>query len=137
MSKQEPLIQKYMTTNPFSITGDQSIHEARVIMRENAIRHLPVVENGKVIGLLSDRDMKLAGSFIGSDLKTMRVQDIDIDDPFKVSPDATLHDVVKEMADNHYGSAVVIQHEKLVGIFTTVDACRALAEVIKMRHHKV
>jgi acetoin utilization protein AcuB len=53
--------------------------------------------------------------------------------PYLVSPDAALDEVVSAMAQNKYGSAVVTQHERVVGIFTTVDACRAFADLLHTR----
>ena len=54
-------------------------------------------------------------------------------DPYTVSPDTLLDDVVATMAAKKYGSAVVMQNHKVVGIFTTVDACRAFAELLHTR----
>jgi acetoin utilization protein AcuB len=51
-----------------------------------------------------------------------------------VSPDSPLDEVALEMAENRYGSAIIVQDKKVVGIFTTVDACRALAAILETRH---
>ena len=52
---------------------------------------------------------------------------------YAVGPDAPLDEVAGEMAGHKYGSAVVLQNGKVVGIFTTVDACRALQELLHGR----
>jgi len=51
--------------------------------------------------------------------------------PFTVSSDASLAEVCAEMAEHKYGCAVVLQRDKVIGIFTTVDACRALGELLR------
>ena len=59
------------------------------------------------------------------------VIDVCSEDPYIVDPDEPVRMVAQEMAKKHYGSAVVVQNKKLVGIFTTVDACRALSQMIE------
>jgi acetoin utilization protein AcuB len=53
--------------------------------------------------------------------------------PYTVSPEAPLDEVVETMAANKYGSAVIMQNQKVVGIFTTVDACEALCQLLRTR----
>ncbi len=79
--KQIPQIQTYMTPMPHSIGNDIGLKKALEMMREYRIRHLPVQEEGRLIGILTDRDLKLASSFEGAyDLKVDEV----------MSPDPTL-----------------------------------------------
>lgn len=134
MSKAEPTIQKFMTTQPYSIEAGQKLEEAQELMKKYKIRHLPVVKGDSVVGILSDRDIKLASGFEGVDSAQVVVADM-CAKPYTVSPDSPLADVAEEMASKHYGSAVVVQNGKLVGIFTTVDACRAIHTLIRTRHH--
>jgi acetoin utilization protein AcuB len=54
-------------------------------------------------------------------------------DVYAVTPDAPLDDVVAEMARRKYGSAVVVDHDQVVGIFTTVDVCQAFADMLHTR----
>ena len=71
MSKAEPMIQKFMTVAPFSIEADQSMEIAIDLIAKYKIRHLPVMNEGKVVGLISDRDLKLASGIEGVDPKTV------------------------------------------------------------------
>lgn len=135
MSKAQPMIQKYMTTQPYSIAPNEKLAAAQDTMKKYKIRHLPVVKDGRVVGILTDRDIKLIGGFEDLDTAEILVADICVDKPYIVGPDSQLSEVVKEMASKHYGSAIVVQNGKLVGIFTTVDACRALAVVLETRYH--
>lgn len=133
MSKPIPTIQKFMTTSPHSIGVEQPLSKAHAVMRELAIRHLPVLHGGRLVGMLTDRDLHLVESLVGVDPTKVKVEEAMAPMVYSVGPDAPLDEVVSTMAEHKYGSAVVMQNEKVVGIFTTVDVCRALAELLHTR----
>lgn len=133
MSKSVPSIQKYMTTCPETIGRDQPMSVAHRIMREHRIRHLPVLDGGRVVGLVSDRDLNLVETLKDVDPKQVSVEEAMTQDPYVVAPDTALDEVVQTMAARKYGSAVVVERNKVVGIFTTVDACAAFAELLQSR----
>lgn len=133
MSKPIPTIQKYMTTQPHSIGVDQPMAAAHRVMREHGFRHLPVLSGGRLVGLLSDRDLNLIETLRDVDPSKVTVEEAMSNDPYTVEPDAPLDEVVATMADRKYGCAVIVQNGKLVGIFTTVDVCRAFAELLHGR----
>lgn len=133
MSKPIPSIQKYMTTTPHSIGVDQTLARAHQAMRDNAIRHLPVLSGGQLVGILTDRDLGLVESLKDVDPTRVTVEDAMSTSVYAVAPDAPLDEVASTMAEHRYGSAIVMQNGKVVGIFTTVDACRALAELLHTR----
>ena len=133
MTKPIPTIQKYMTTQPHSIGEDQTMATAHRMMRQHHFRHLPVLNQGKLVGVLSDRDLHLVEALRDVDPNQVRVEEAMTAAPYAVSPDAPLDEVVAAMAEHKYGCAVVMQNGKLVGIFTTVDACRAFAEMLNGR----
>ncbi len=126
--KSMPKIMKYMTTQPHTIGRDIPIAKAQEMMKEHRIRHLPVQHGGKLVGILTDRDVKLAMSFQGPG--ELLVEDVMTADPYTTSPDAPLADVVFEMAEHKYGSAIIQDNGKVVGIFTDNDALRVLGEVL-------
>jgi acetoin utilization protein AcuB len=133
VSKPIPTIQKYMTTTPHTIGSDQTIAKAAAIMSEHRIRHLPVLRGGQLLGVLSDRDVKLIEGFRDVDATKTRVDEAMTDQPYTVAPETPLDEVVATMAEKKFGSAVVVQNHKVVGIFTTVDACQALSELLQTR----
>lgn len=133
MSKPIPTIQKYMTTTPHTVRPDLNLAAADKIMHENHIRHLPVLNGGQLVGLLSQRDIRLVESFKDVDIKQVQVVEAMSQDVFEISPSASLDEVVLTMAAKKYGSAVVTQNSQVVGIFTTVDALQALAELLQTR----
>lgn len=131
--KTSPKIQKYMTPMPHTVGKDIPLKKAFEMMRENRFRHLPVQDGGHLVGVITDRDIKFASSFEGA--SELKVEDVMTPDPYKVSPDATLETVVATMAEHKYGCAIVEQgNGKVVGIFTEIDALRALTELLKQNY---
>lgn len=128
-------LQKYMTTNPHSVGSDQALKIAAEMMDKYRIRHLPVMDAGKVVGILTDRDIKLALSFQDINPKETKVSDIAKEEVYVASPSSKLEEVVGYMADRKLGSAVVMDNGKLVGIFTAVDALTTLSDVLHERTH--
>jgi len=128
-----PSISKYMTTIPHTIGADQSLSKASKMMHEYRIRHLPVLSGGKLVGILSDRDVKLVESFKDVDPEKVTVEEAFTPDPFIASPTSSLADVCEQMAVKKYGCALVCDNNKLVGIFTWVDALSALNELLYTR----
>ena len=133
MTKPIPTIRKYMTTAPHTIGADQVMEQAHKMMREHRIRHLPVLRAGKIVGVVSDGDLHLVETLKDVDPREVRVEDAMTQEPYMVDPETPLDEVVKQMAEHKYGSAVVAQNHKVVGVFTMVDACRAFAEMLHGR----
>lgn len=133
MSKAIPTIQKYMTTSPHSIGVDQPLTHAHQMMREHHIRHLPVLSGGQLVGMLTDRDLRFIETLKDVDPTEVKVEEAMSSEVYSVSPDAPLDEVVQQMAQHKYGSAVIMQNHKVVGIFTTVDVCKAFAELLHTR----
>jgi acetoin utilization protein AcuB len=136
MSKTIPKIQKYMTTAPISIDRQETIASAHRRMREHDIRHLPVTQGDELVGIVSQRDLHLIETLPDVDAEEVTVDDAMTPNPYTVSPDAGLDEVVAEMSEHKYGSALVTQNGKVVGVFTTVDAMRAFAELLQGRLSK-
>lgn len=133
MTKAIPSIQKYMTTAPHSIGKEQSLAHAHEVLRSHHIRHLPVLDGGQLVGMLTQRDLALIETLKDVDARKVTVEDAMSTEVYVVSPDAPLDEVANEMAEKKYGSAVVVQNHKVVGIFTTVDACSALSDLLHSR----
>ncbi|HVK61798.1 MAG TPA: CBS domain-containing protein [Bdellovibrionales bacterium] len=128
-----PTIAKYMTTAPHTIGADQTLAKAEKFMSKYHIRHLPVLDGGELVGILSDRDVKLVESFNDVDPEKVSVEDAYTPDPFITSPNSPLSDVCAQMALHKYGCALVCDNKKLVGIFTWVDALNAFNELLSTR----
>jgi len=134
MQKSIPVVDKYMTDVPHTIGAEQSIESAEKMMRLLNVRHLPVLSQGKLVGIVSDRDVKLYKGLVSeSELSGALVEHVYQPDPYTVSPSSPLDEVASAMAERKLGSAVVVDNGKLVGIFTAVDAMTALAELLHTR----
>jgi len=130
--KRNPQVIAFMTPFPHSIDVDAPLEDARKLMHGRRFRHLPVISGGEIVGVLTDRDIKLVlGPDFGSpDERELRVRDAYVERPCVVPASTPVAKVARVMAQNRIGSAIVTKHGKLVGIFTVTDACRALAEII-------
>jgi acetoin utilization protein AcuB len=120
-----------MTVMPHSVGREQPLDVAHRIMRANRIRHLPVLDAGKLVGIVSQRDLYFIETFQGIDVNTDKVEDAMTQDVYTVPQDTRLSQVVAEMLDQKYGCAIVVEEGKVVGLFTTTDALLALAECLK------
>ena len=126
-----PTIRQFMTPSPATIRADLTLAQARERMFGLEARHLPVVDDGELVGILSDRDINLAEA-LGGDLQQLSVRQAMTARPFTCGPAAHLHAVAAEMAAHKYGTAIVVDRDHpghVVGLFTTTDALRALAQL--------
>lgn len=133
MAKPHSTVQKYMTSTPHTIGIDQPLSVAHEMMRHHHVRHLPVLKGSKLVGLLSLRDMHLIETLSDVDPASVTVEEAMSADPYIVAPGDALAEVAGQMAEHKYGSAVVVEGTKVVGMLTTVDVCRALAETLAAR----
>ena len=120
------VIRQFMTPAPHSIGRDQPLSVAHDRMRSLGVRHLPVLDGGKLAGILSQRDALLVETLRDIDPTSVAVEEAMSTDVFVVGPDTPLKDVASVMIAHKYGCAVVVEGNHVVGIFTTVDALRAL-----------
>jgi acetoin utilization protein AcuB len=100
-------------------------------MEDYGVRHLPVMDHGELVGMLSDRDMNLVQSLAPVPPDTITVEDAMTAEPYAVAPETLLQEVARRMADRRIGSAVVVDHGAVVGVFTTTDALNALADTLE------
>lgn len=134
--KSIPTIQKYMTTLPHTIGFDQPLAKAEKMMHEFHVRHLPVLKAGKLVGILTDRDIKLVESFRDVNPETVRVEEAYTADPYITSPNTLLNEVCENMVAKKYSCVLVCDNNKLVGIFTWIDALKAFDELLTTRLKK-
>jgi CBS domain-containing protein len=125
-----PTIKSAMTPFPYSVDIKSSIATAQESMLEHAIRHLPVTEEGVLIGILTDRDIRrtLGPDFDYPPAAELTVGDAMVEEAYVVDLNTPLALVLHHMAEHHFGSALVTRKGKLAGVFTSTDACRVFAE---------
>jgi CBS domain-containing protein len=131
--KKIPYVGSVMTPFPYFVDTDNEVGEVERLMAEHHIHHIPVQQNGRVVGIVSERDLyHLGDQFLPiTGRSRIRARDIMADDPYVVAFDTPLNKVALEMAKRHAGSAIVLHHEKLAGILSATDICRILAEIFE------
>jgi acetoin utilization protein AcuB len=130
-ARQHPVIREHMTPAPHTIGRSRSLSAAHHMMRDHQVRHLPVLERGQIVGVVSQRDLLLIESLPGVNPTEVQVEDAMVEDVFTVSPETPLAVAVEGMIERKLGSAVVCEGDRVVGIFTTVDALQALHALLE------
>lgn len=124
-------IKSFMIQNPITITEDASIEEAIELMKNNSIRHLPVVGEGKILkGFVTLSDMK--SGLIPSMLAGLTLSDLMIKDPITVDPDSDVELAAQLIYKYKIGGIPVVKRGKLVGIITESDLLRAFIDMMGM-----
>jgi acetoin utilization protein AcuB len=133
------LVQEVMSRTLVTLSSEQTLRDAMNLFRSNRIRHLPVVADGKLIGIVTDRDVKRATpsllSGVTSDefdhvLDTTAVAQVMTRDPITASPDDPLKSVVKIFLERKVGALPVVSEGVLAGILTEIDLLRVLHELL-------
>jgi acetoin utilization protein AcuB len=124
------VVDDFMTRSVHTIGTRSPLVDAHRLMNEHAIRHLPVLEGGKLVGVVSMRDLHLIETLKGVDPQEVAVEEAMARDAYTVPPGTALLEVARTMAQHKYGSVVVARDSRVEGIFTTVDAMRALETLL-------
>lgn len=125
-------VEEFTTPDPITAEEDMPVEDLQRLMEENGIRHLPIVRGTAVVGVVSDRDVRLSAGLSAAEKFLVQASDIMTDDPLCVSADTPLDEVAYAMSERKVGS-VIVKNEagELVGIFTATDALNALIEIIR------
>lgn len=131
-------IRDIMTPNPITVDGQTPIAEAKRIMKEHDIRRLPVVEKGKLVGMVTERMILEASPSPATSLSIhevhyliskMTVTDVMVKNPITLSPDTTFEEALLLGQEKRIGGFPVVEKGKLVGITTESDVVRFLATI--------
>lgn len=125
-----------MTPAPVTLGTEATAAEALALCNEHEIRHVIVLENGELVGIVSDRDLRDASPAIGdnvdqrTELEKLRVGDVMTPDPITVHPQDLVGFAAQEMYERKIDALPVISEEgdeeELIGIVTSTDVMRAL-----------
>lgn len=126
-----PPISRYMTRQPWTIERGATMTAAHQLMRSHAIRHLPVMDAGKLVGIVSERDLHLIETLPDADPDEVTVDDAMTETVYVAAPTDEVSEVVDRMAARKLGSAVVMQDQRVEGIFTSIDALHVLSHVLR------
>jgi CBS domain-containing protein len=120
----------FMTPQPVTIGRNQTLATAHRMMRDSGVRHLPVLEHGDLVGVLTQRDLYFLETLRGVNLDDDVVDDAMTMETYAVTPDTPVATVAKHMARKRYGCAVVMERGRVAGIFTATDGLRLLSAVV-------
>lgn len=135
MKKKE--VRDWMTPNPITIDPQTTLPEAHKLMKECHIRRLPVVDHGKLVGILTLGDIREASPSNASSLSIfelnyllakLTVEKIMTRDPILIAQTATIREAAQLMLEHKIGGLPVIENDKLVGIITESDIFRVLVQ---------
>lgn len=124
-------VEEFTTPCSFSVAFEDSLEVAERIMQKEGIRHLPVLDQKKkdIIGIISDRDIHIA--FRKNPGKDLKIGDFMQKDPYCTSIHTKIGEVALNMSSHKYGSAIILDGEGGIGIFTSIDALNALIEIVR------
>lgn len=126
---QRTTIAEVMTTSPHTIGVDQPLSRAHQVMREHHLRHLPVLNGGELVGMLSQRDLYFLEAIGGGEraVEGAAVTEAMASQVYRVAPSDRVADVARTMSQHKHGCAVVVDVGRVVGVFTATDALALLA----------
>ena len=131
--ERRPTIKSVMIPFPHSVDVVAPVARAQEIMRRHEMLHVPVEEKGKLVGVATHLDIERRAGTAEDDEAGIRVRDVYVSDPYVVDLNTPLDRVLYEMADRQVDATLVVRKGKLVGVFTVMDACRLLAQVVRSR----
>ncbi len=128
------LVKDSMTREVVVLSPETTAGEALALCRERRIRHLPVLEAGRLVGIVSDRDLRSAAPSLGdparaSALEKIRVSEVMTRDVATTRPDDPIEEAANRMREKRIG-CLPVEDERLVGILTTSDVMEALVQLI-------
>ena len=135
-------IRDMMTKNPITVESDALVWDAQKILKENNIRRLPVVDKGKLVGIITKHDLLEASPSPATSLSVfelnyllskMKVKDIMKKNPVTVTPDTPFEEALRLGQEKKIGAFPVVDNGKLVGITSESDIIRFLTRVLGLK----
>lgn len=125
-----PPVSRFMTKSVHTIGRDQSLALAHQLMNKHEIRHLPVLDGGELVGMISQRDLYFVEALDHAQPDQIAVEEAMTQDVFEVAPTTPLSEVLRTMVRTKHGSAIVTQRGHVAGVFTAIDGLEALLEYL-------
>ena len=129
------LVQDSMTREIVTLSPDETVGTALALCRERRIRHLPVLKEGNLVGIVSDRDLRSSTPALGDHarsaaLQEILVEDVMVRDVLAALPDDPIEHAANVMRERRIGCLPVVEGGELVGILTSSDVMAALVYLI-------
>ena len=132
-------VRDYMSADPIVLSPADTLRRARNLIRDNNLRRFPVVEGGKLVGIVTDRDVRQA-DISSAVLQERRYADYILDrilvggimtpNPITVGPDTAIEEAAKLILENKIGGMPVVDGDNVVGIITETDLIRTLISLL-------
>jgi len=144
MEGRKMYVRNRMTVNPFTVSPDTTIADALDLMREKKINRVPVVKDGKLVGIITERKLMEVSPSSATSLSIFeinyllaktKVEEVMTKKVITVSPDDLLEVAALKMRDNAVGGLPVVENGKLVGIITESNIFDAFIEIMGFREH--
>ncbi len=134
-----PMVSDVMTPNPVTISPSNSLRTAKRLMEEGNFRRLPVVEGGRLVGIITDRDLRLAlnsplvlrdqwyDSYL---LDHMTVESCMTPEPVTIAPEEPITSAIRTLLERKFSGLPVVRDSQVIGIITVTDLLRFLLGVL-------
>jgi acetoin utilization protein AcuB len=126
-----PTVHRYMTSNPHTVSPGDLMSTAHHLMRGYAFRHLPVVDRGKLVGIVDDRDLHLVDTRRSTDPSQVTVEEAMTRSVLSVTPETPLDEAIELMSTSRCNALVVLDKSGVAGILTATDAFWALTDLLR------
>lgn len=117
-------VRELMTAEPVSCGPDDPCAQAATLMKQEDCGSIPVVRDGKLVGIVTDRDIVVRAVAAGKDPKSTAVSEIMSADPVTISPDEDAAEAARMMADRQVRRLPVVEDGRLIGIVVTAQLAR-------------
>jgi len=133
------LVRERMSKDPVVLSPQDTLRKARQLVRELGLRRFPVVEDGRLVGIVTDRDIRQADMssavvqerrYVEYILDRIQVRGIMTPDPITVTPETTLKEAAALILQHKIGGLPVVEGDRLVGIITETDLIRTLMDLL-------
>ncbi len=130
-------VREVMVESPVTVSSGDSLQHALSLLEKHQVHQLPVLEHGRVVGIVTDGDLKFfTPAFqilrdqeeLRQTLRELTVAEAMTVEPMSISPQASLLDATKLMHDHSIGALLVVEEEKLLGILAVSDVLRIVIE---------
>jgi acetoin utilization protein AcuB len=139
------VVQHRMKNNPLTVSPHDSFRHAMTLIRQKGIRHLPVVEGDRVVGIVTDRDIRQASPSPATGLEIhelhflleqVKVREIMTTKVVTVTPQTLIEEAARLMLRHRIGGLPVVQEGRLVGIITETDILQAFVDMMGLQQEQ-
>jgi len=132
-------VKDYMTPDPIVLAPDDTLRRARQLMEEHRLRRFPVLDEGRLVGIVTDRDVRSAGMssavmqerrYVEYVLDRIQVGGIMTPHPITVNPETPIKEAAALILEKKIGGLPVVDGEELVGMITETDLIKALMALV-------